>query len=330
MDNKVSHDKLVPKRISFGISTMVMVPYSLVLLSLSLISLTHASPVKRAPTVCNGYGALCNRSYSNITFIGTHDSAFVGSTSDPRVNQEKSVTDQLNAGIRFLQAQTHNLAGQLSMCHTSCLELYAGSLVSYLQPIKTWLDANPNEVVSMLLVNGDNVAVSQFDSAFSSAGLKDYAFVPSGSPAILPIASWPTLSNLISTNKRLIVFIDAGAATSTVPYILPEFSYYFETPYDVTDASFGPATCNLDRPAGSSPDGKMYIVNHFLDQDILGVDIPYDSKDSATNAASGTGSIGAQVSECQGVYGRKPNVVLVDMFDRGDVFTAQNTLNGVS
>lgn len=302
---------------------------ALALLSLSLVPLTNGSPIQQAPSVCNGSGALCNRSYSNITFIGTHDSAFVGSTSDPRVNQEKSVTDQLNAGIRYLQAQTHDLAGTLSMCHTSCLELYAGSLVDYLTPIKTWLDANPNEVISLLLVNGDNVNVSQFDSAFSSANLKDYAFVPSSSPAILPLSAWPTLSQLISTNKRLIIFLDAGADTTSVPYILPEFSYYFETPYDVTDPSFGPATCNLDRPAGSSPGGKMYIINHFLDQDILGVDIPDNDKDSSTNAATGAGSIGAQASECEGVYDRRPNVVLVDMFDRGNVFGAQRALNGI-
>ena len=308
---------------------MAAMMFAAALLSLDVLTTALAMPVERAPTVCNGYAALCNRKYSNVSFIGTHDSAFVGSTSDPRVNQEKSVSDQLNAGIRFLQAQTHNLAGQLSMCHTSCLELYAGSLTNYLQPIKTWLDANPNEVISLLLVNGDNVDVSHFDSAFASTGLKNYAYIPSSSPADLAISAWPTLGSMISTGKRLVVFIDADANTASVPYILPEFDYYFETPYDVTDTTFGPSTCNLDRPAGSSPNGKMYIINHFLDLDLLGVDIPYNARDTQTNAATGAGSIGAQVTECEGDYGRPPNVVLVDMFDRGDVFTAQRTLNGL-
>jgi len=73
----------------------------------------------------------------------------------------------------------------------------------------------------------------------------------------------------------------------------------------------------------------MYIVNHFLDEDILSVHIPDDGADYTTNAATGTGSIGAQADLCTGVYGRVPNFVLVDMFDRGDVFAAQDALNGV-
>jgi hypothetical protein len=76
---------------------------------------------------CNGSPALCDRIYSNITFIGTHDSAFVGSL--PTQNQIKSVTDQLNSGIRFLQAQTHKWLNGFWMCHTSCLEVNATDLL---------------------------------------------------------------------------------------------------------------------------------------------------------------------------------------------------------
>lgn len=76
----------------------------------------------------------------------------------------------------------------------------------------------------------------------------------------------------------------------------------------------------------------MYLVNHVLDEEIPLTDIvvPDDDEDFTTNAATGNGSIGAQVDLCKSIYGRVPTVVLVDMFDRGNVFTAQNTLNGVS
>jgi hypothetical protein len=77
---------------------------------------------------CNGNAALCSRSYSNVTQIGTHDSAFVGIL--PTDNQLVSVTTQLNDGIRFLQAQTHVKDGVLELCHTSCTELDAGPLTS--------------------------------------------------------------------------------------------------------------------------------------------------------------------------------------------------------
>lgn len=77
-----------------------------------------------AAAQCNGNTALCSRKYSNVTQIGTHDSAFVGVL--PTDNQLLSVTDQLNAGIRFLQAQTHLKDSALELCHTSCIEKDVG------------------------------------------------------------------------------------------------------------------------------------------------------------------------------------------------------------
>nr|OQO20979.1 hypothetical protein B0A51_09668 [Rachicladosporium sp. CCFEE 5018] len=281
---------------------------SLAFASVVLLATTMATDMSTVP--CNGWPDYCSRKYSNISLIGTHDSAF------------------LDAGIRFLQAQTHkNAAGTLSMCHTSCTELDAGSLARYLREVKTWLEINSNDVVTLLLVNGDNLDPSAFDAVFGRNRMRDYAFVPATSPKTLAISDWPTLRALIQSNKRLIVFVDSKADTTKVPYILPEFDYFFETPYDTTDPSF--KQCTLDRPAGSSPEGKMYIVNHFLDKIPLwtSVLVPDNAADVKTNAATGKGSIGAQANLCEKVYGRRPNVVLVDMFDRGDVFTAQRTLN---
>jgi hypothetical protein len=100
-----------------------------------------------------------------------------------------------------------------------------------------------------------------------------------------------------------------------VPYILDEFTYFFETPYDVIDKTFD--QCTLDRPSGASATGRMYIVNHFLDEDILGILIPDTGALDTTNAATGTGSIGAQADLCTSTYGRVPNFVLVDYFEHG-------------
>lgn len=299
--------------------------------TLALLGLTYAAPVARNQTACNGNAALCTRQYSNISLVGTHDSAFVGSIDNLFINQEKTVTDQLNAGIRFLQAQTHNdNSGTLSMCHTSCDEWDAGPLATYLSTVKTWLDANPNEVLTMLLVNGDSLGVGNFSAIFESTGISKYAFVPSTSPNQLAMDDWPTLQNMITAGKRLVVFLDTGADQSSVNYIMDEFTYFFETPYDTTDPTF--AECTLDRPPNGSPDGRMYIVNHFLDSKLAFTSVLYpdNSADFTTNAATGTGSIGAQANLCTSTYDRAPNLILVDMFDRGHVFAAQNTLNGLS
>ena len=274
---------------------------------------------------CNGSPALCSRSYSNVSQVGTHDSAFVGTT--PADNQDVSVTQQLDAGIRFLQGQTHkDLLGTLSLCHTSCFLRDAGPLTDYLATVKTWLDANPNEVLTLLLTNGDRLSVTEFDAAFQSSGLVPSIYIPP-SNAPLNLNAWPTLQEMINSNKRLVTFLDYDANTALVPYLQDEFAYFFETPYDTTDPTF--PECTLDRPPGATPDGRMYIVNHFLDLDVSGILIPDVPADNETNAATGTGSIGAQVDLCEGLYQRAPKGVLVDNFDKGDVFTAQNVANGL-
>lgn len=61
----------------------------------------------------------------------------------------------------------------------------------------------------------------------------------------------------------------------------------------------------------------MMIVNHFLDVDILGIDIPDVAEDSKTNAATGSGSIGEQADLCISTWGRSPNLILVDNFNVG-------------
>ena len=295
-------------------------PTSAKVLALVLLS----APLNLAAP-CNGFDELCDRIYSNITFMGTHDSAMAGSHDNEFNDQEISLSDQLNMGIRFLQAQTHYNDGTLEMCHTTCIPDISdvGPLSDYLTTVKTFLDGNPSEVVTLLLTNGDYVPVGNFSDVFASVGLDKYAFVPASEP--LPIGSWPTLGDLISASTRLVVFLDYDADTTVAPYILDEFSYFFETPYDVTDASF--ANCSIDRPPGASADGRMYLVNHYLDNDFLGILTPdYD----AAGTTNGAASIDANVAECVGNYTNNPNVVLVDWVDQGDVIDVGNALNGLS
>lgn len=167
---------------------------------------TESAKSTDTPKTCNGHSEYCSRSYSNITFIGSHDSAFVGDL--PQQNQNIDIKAQLDMGIRYLQVQTHHSLIDkkvIELCHSSCFLEDAGPLKDYLVTIKKWLDGNPNEVVTLLLTNGDSMSVTEFGDTFSSSGIKDYAYVPASSP--LSISDWPTLGDLISSGKRLVVFL---------------------------------------------------------------------------------------------------------------------------
>lgn len=82
--------------------------------------------------------------------------------------------------------------------------LDAGPLQDYLGTVKTWLDANPNEVVTLLITNGDGLDINRFGAAFEAVGLDSYAFVPSGT---LALADWPTLGTMISAGQRVVVLM---------------------------------------------------------------------------------------------------------------------------
>ncbi|KAM0285740.1 hypothetical protein ACHAO9_008596 [Fusarium lateritium] len=268
---------------------------------------------------CNGHDELCKRKYSDITFIGTHNSAFVGKL--PVHNQYISVTEQLDLGVRFLQAQTQDKDGDIQMCHTYCWELDEGPLEDYLKEISDWMGKNPDEVVTLLLTNVDALPIEKFDDAFNSTGLKEFVFHPEKK---LALNEWPTLQSLLDDGTRLIVFMDYNMDESKVDYIINEFDYFWETPFGETDSAF--PTCEVDRPENGDPTKLMGIMNHMLNHDVLGIVIPNQADAEDTNSAE---SIQSQVDLCEGNWSRRPNVILLDWVNVGDAIDVQLSLNGL-
>ena len=167
--------------------------------------------------------------------------------------------------------------------------------------------------MTILFTNPDGVDVTTWGNDFNSSGIADLAFVPSFNSTPSDTLAWPTLGSMISSGKRVVIFLDSYANQSAVDFILPEFIYMWETPFDQTNQSF---PCNVDRPnslRGQIPTGRLSVVNHFLDialpDNIL---IPDRPELNVTNGVSGFGSLGAQAQECAALYGRYPNFMLVD------------------
>lgn len=96
--------------------------------------------------------------------------------------------------------------------------LDGGTLESYLQPVKAWVDANPNEVVTILIVNSNDLPPTSFASVYKSVGLDALSYAPSS--ASLASTAWPTLGEMIDQGKRVVTFMDFKADFATVPYII--------------------------------------------------------------------------------------------------------------
>jgi hypothetical protein len=63
-------------------------------------SSTASAPRRTNTQACNGYSEFCSRSYSNITMVTAHNSNFIRK-NNAASNQDLSVADQLNDGIRM-------------------------------------------------------------------------------------------------------------------------------------------------------------------------------------------------------------------------------------
>ncbi|KAL9123763.1 MAG: hypothetical protein Q9217_006842 [Psora testacea] len=315
---------------------------ALALALLGSVASAAALTPRNASYACNNSPDLCSRSYSSITQLGAHDSPFLrnGTTNinsfslTAAGNQNVNTTAQLAAGVRLLSAQVHNNNGEWHLCHTSCIILDAGTLRAWLSEIKSWMDANPHDVVTILLVNSDNASAQDLDAEYKAANIASYGYVPPSTTTAL--ATWPTLQDMGANNTRLVTFVASLETNTVAPYLLNEFTFIFENPYNVT--SLSGFTCAADRPAAvrgqtsqAVQSGRLPLVNHFkYTNNGLGIQTPDTGNITVTNAQTGTGSLGSAATDCTSAYGRQPAFFLVDFFDQGQTLAVVDNLNGIT
>lgn len=299
---------------------------------------TAVSAAESTSTVaCNNSPDLCSRQYSNVTHMGAHDAAFLrDSSTDNSVagNQYYNATKALNAGIRLLSLQVHNQNGTLELCHTTCALLDAGTLEDFLGKIKLWMDENPNEVVTLLIVNSDDEDVASFGEVFESSNISSYGYTPA---TVSASNTWPTLQTMIDDGTRLVTFIATVTYSTTYPYLLNEWDFVFETAYEVT--SLAGLNCTLDRPSGLSDassaisSGYLPLMNHFVYQSITtSIEVPNVEIIDTTNSpdTSTVGSLGYSAYECNSEWGTAPVFALVDFYSEGPAIDTADNLNGIT
>lgn len=185
-------------------------------------------------------------------------------------------------------------------CHTSCNLLNSGTLESELATVASWVQEHPYDVVTILLVNSDYVNVNNYTAPIMNAGLGPYLYYPPKVP--MRVNDWPTLSQMILTGKRVVVFMDYQANQAEVPYILDEFSQMWETPFSPTNPAF---PCDIQRPPGLNTNAShdyLYLANHNLNVEIslgpVSLLIPNTAELVEVNGVSGNASLGLMAKTC--------------------------------
>ncbi|RMY32933.1 hypothetical protein D0865_14601 [Hortaea werneckii] len=336
-----------------------MLPCTLSALSVLLSAFrTTLAQSTSSSTACNNSPSLCNRAYNNVSHIGAHNSPFVRDESNDYSlsgNQYFNSSTQLSAGVRLLtaQVQTNSDSGELHVCHTSCSLLDAGKLSDWLSEVNGWLEDNPNDVVTVLLVNGAGASANDLAAEYETAGIGDIAYTPTSSSSSSSNSSsasatasntassssdWPTLQNLIDQGTRMVNFVADLDDNSGASYLLNQYDYVFENDYNnVSPTDF---SCEASRPTSIANNaqqalnqGLMPLMNHFLYAEVAAFDIQYPNTSyiDTTNAPSGgTGNLGASGSRCSSEYGRAPTFIVVDFFNVGPAIETVDRLNGVT
>ncbi|MGB8330316.1 MAG: PI-PLC domain-containing protein [Polyangiales bacterium] len=256
---------------------------------------------------CNGHEELCDRRFDEVSFPMTHNAMSNAEAEWVFPNQDFGITRQLNDGIRGMMLDTYEEDGELLLCHVLCA-LGKQPLTDGLAEITAFLEANPDEIVSIIFEN--YITHSQTAEAFDESGLIDFVYAHElGEP-------WPTLSELIAADTRLVVFQEKEPQDPEFPWLMNIWDNAWETPFSFSSPE--DLVCDANR---GNPANPLFLLNHFL-----------------TGIVGGSAELAEMINynplfidrarQCQDEGNALPNFVAVDFYDIGDLFEVVDALNG--
>ncbi len=286
-----------------------------------------------ASTGCNGAVELCERRIDEIVFAGSHNAMSSTDLGWDLAMQTGDIVTQLDHGVRALlidalywraegiveggddAAAAAVIEASLSndeprsgtwLCHGFCA-LGATDLTAGLADISLWLDANPREV--LLIVVQDEISTADLVEAFEASGLREqvHTHVP-GSP-------WPTLGELIDADERVLVYGENGGSPDSW------FQNVWDTAFTETPFAFGLRSDFSCVPNRGDDGNDLFLINHWLT-----TGIPVREVAESVNSRD---ALLDRVAACEEERGRLPTILAVDFVETGDLISTVAELNGV-
>ncbi|KAJ2712028.1 hypothetical protein H4R19_002966 [Coemansia spiralis] len=296
----------------------------LVLAAVLCVGMWAVHSVEATGTVCNQHEELCSRAYNDVTYITTHASFALASAGPPAKpgTQNKSINEQLEDGVRGLHLNIVRgaTAAEVSLCYPSCSVNNGGALLDTLKVVKTWLDANKNDVVTIFLEGaGTDASPSAVAEAFAESGLGKYTL--KGKPAV-----WPTLGSMIGNGTTLVVFAEdanivaAGGQGAFIPFpgtVLKLDGLFTEG---------APWTCGpWSRTSESIMLIPHYIVQSATYNGVVRTDMPFPFRLGSTNGYQ----LEYHAVTCRAGQSIWANFLEVDFYDQGDAMTVALKMNSL-
>ncbi|RDY07810.1 PI-PLC X domain-containing protein, partial [Mucuna pruriens] len=256
--------------------------------------------------------------FNKYAFLTTHNAFAIhgepSHTGMPRVtitNQEDTVTQQLNNGVRGLMLDTYDFDGDVWLCHSfkgHCHDFTAFEpAVDTLKEIAAFLSANPKEIITLILE--DFVKTPKgLTKVFTDAGLMKFWFPVSRMPK--QGGDWPLVSDMVAKNQRLLVFTSVMSKEQSEG-IAYQWNYIVENQYG--NGGMKKGRCPHRKESSPLDDKSKSLVLRITCLD--------NSEDLID-----------MLQTCHGAAGNRwANYVAVDYYKRsegGGSFKAVDTLNG--
>lgn len=305
---------------------------------------------------CNGHAELCDLRLNEVVLAGTHNS-MSGATYPAWffAQQERGITEQLEAGIRALLIDPHygvetaaGVATDLDKDQGSREKAESGlgpegveaaedirSAIGYEGGGDTEVflchafcevgalrfERGLREIYDFLLANPGEVVVLSIEDATTPEDTVS-AIEKAGLTDFVydgTDSPLPTLREMVDSNQRLFVMAERDGGEP--PWYREQFEITQETPFKFTDPAQleRPSSCDENR---GPPDAPFFLMNHWVDTSPA-------PKPTNAKEVNRKGFILDRVAMCTRIRDTEPTIIAVDFYRQGDVLGAVDELNGV-
>ena len=181
-----------------------------------------------------------------------------------------------------------------------------------LNEFKTFIDANPNEVITLILEDYSTFSELS-DAIFTSGIIQDlYEFNEA--------YGWPTLQEMIDLDKRIVLFSDNEVLN---PPSWFHFMWEHAVETHFSNESIDDFSCTFNRGDGQN---SLFILNHFITNFQLVLSNLELYNEQVEEVNSNPYFIN-RVYDCASERDKFPNFITVDFYDVGNCIEVVNILN---
>ncbi|RAL41326.1 hypothetical protein DM860_010120 [Cuscuta australis] len=236
-------------------------------------------------------------------------------------NQQDSITEQLNNGIRALMLDMYDLNNDIWLCHSfggKCQNYTAFQpAINVLKEVRVFLEANPSEIVTIIIE--DYVASKNgISTVFNAAGLGKFLFPVSLMPK--NGGEWPIIDDMIQRNQRLVVFTSKSEKEFSEG-IAYTWTYLVENKYGDDGMVNESCTNRAESPSLNTLSRSLVLMNYFP-----------SAPDVSEACIHNSRQLKSMMYTCFEASGKRwPNFIAVDFYlrsDRGGAPEAVDEANG--